>query len=231
MRHLRRDRLSRIWDPYVTSKPGGTGLGLAIARQTVLAHQGAVSADSRVGGGTEIRFVLPVDGNRNGVEASACILMDILVPIALFVMHRGDGDRRSASRGRSRAGWSAQPIAPAIAPELAAQIERMEQAIDSIAIEVERISEGQRFTTKLLAERGNGAASEPAPTRDREVDMMLARGDRSGPDVIPPGAIEISEAFFATIAIIALGIPIIRAITRRLERAAVGAARRRRPRC
>src|SRR5215475_1316225 len=62
------DRLSRIWDPYVTSKPGGTGLGLAIARQAVLAHQGAVSADSRVGGGTEIRFVLPVDGNRNGME-------------------------------------------------------------------------------------------------------------------------------------------------------------------
>lgn len=62
------DRLSRIWDPYVTSKPGGTGLGLAIARQAVLAHQGAVSADSRVGGGTEIRFVLPVDGHRNGME-------------------------------------------------------------------------------------------------------------------------------------------------------------------
>jgi hypothetical protein len=29
----------------------------------------------------------------------------------------------------------------------------MEQAIDSIAVEVERISEGQRFTTKLLSER------------------------------------------------------------------------------
>jgi hypothetical protein len=40
----------------------------------------------------------------------------------------------------------------------------MEQAIDSIAIEVERISEGQRFTTKLLAERNNGSASETAPT-------------------------------------------------------------------
>jgi hypothetical protein len=39
-----------------------------------------------------------------------------------------------------------------------------------------------------------------------------------GPGDIPPGAIEISEAFFATIAVIALGIPIIRAITRRLER-------------
>lgn len=62
------DRLSRIWDPYVTSKPGGTGLGLAIARQAVLAHQGSVSADSRVGSGTEIRFVLPVDTHGNGAE-------------------------------------------------------------------------------------------------------------------------------------------------------------------
>jgi hypothetical protein len=28
----------------------------------------------------------------------------------------------------------------------------MEQSIDAIAVEVERISEGQRFTTKLLAD-------------------------------------------------------------------------------
>ncbi|NUQ11680.1 MAG: hypothetical protein HUU26_05020 [Gemmatimonadaceae bacterium] len=30
---------------------------------------------------------------------------------------------------------------------------RMEQAIDAIATEVERVAEGQRFTTRLLAER------------------------------------------------------------------------------
>jgi two-component system, NtrC family, nitrogen regulation sensor histidine kinase NtrY len=67
-----RDRLLRIWDPYVTSKPGGTGLGLAIARQTVLAHHGLVAADSTVGVGTEIRFVLPVNERANGgVDASA----------------------------------------------------------------------------------------------------------------------------------------------------------------
>ena len=40
-----------------------------------------------------------------------------------------------------------------VPPDVAARLERMEQAIDSIAVEVERISEGQRFTTKLLAER------------------------------------------------------------------------------
>jgi hypothetical protein len=45
------------------------------------------------------------------------------------------------------------PVTPAIPLEVAARLERMEQAIDSIAVEVERISEGQRFTTKLLAER------------------------------------------------------------------------------
>jgi hypothetical protein len=35
---------------------------------------------------------------------------------------------------------------------------RLEHAVESIALEVERISEGQRFTTKLLAER---AQAEP----------------------------------------------------------------------
>ena len=56
------ERLARIWEPYVTHKPGGTGLGLAIARQTVLAHNGRVHASSVVGGGTEIRFTLPTTG-------------------------------------------------------------------------------------------------------------------------------------------------------------------------
>jgi len=56
------DQLARIWEPYATFKSGGTGLGLAIARQTILAHDGTVEARSEVGRGTEIRFLLPVDG-------------------------------------------------------------------------------------------------------------------------------------------------------------------------
>jgi hypothetical protein len=45
--------------------------------------------------------------------------------------------------------------------------ERLEEAMEAIAIEVERISEGQRFTTKLLAERRD-ATPEIAPLRATE---------------------------------------------------------------
>ena len=39
---------------------------------------------------------------------------------------------------------------------------QLQQAVDAIAIEVERLSEGQRFTTKLLAESDTGTAPIPA---------------------------------------------------------------------
>jgi len=55
------DRLSRIWEPYFTHKPGGTGLGLAIVQQTLFAHDGAVAAESTTGAGTTIRLFLPVE--------------------------------------------------------------------------------------------------------------------------------------------------------------------------
>lgn len=51
------------------------------------------------------------------------------------------------------------------AADVQARLERMENAIDSIAIEIERISEGQRFTTKLLSERGDTGASAKLPGR------------------------------------------------------------------
>ena len=38
-------------------------------------------------------------------------------------------------------------------PELMARVARIEQIVETTAIEIERISEGQRFTTRLLSER------------------------------------------------------------------------------
>jgi hypothetical protein len=57
--------------------------------------------------------------------------------------------------GFARTLWK-RPSAPALPPgvltETAQRLERLEGAVDSIAIEIERISEGQRFVTKLLSE-------------------------------------------------------------------------------
>ncbi|HUF28051.1 MAG TPA: hypothetical protein VMM18_13840 [Gemmatimonadaceae bacterium] len=54
--------------------------------------------------------------------------------------------------------WEREAVAPRmIPPELATRLERIEHAVESIAIEVERISEGQRFTTRLLSERNADA--------------------------------------------------------------------------
>jgi hypothetical protein len=47
---------------------------------------------------------------------------------------------------------------PAVADD--ARLRRLEDAVDSIAIEVERISEGQRFLTRLQT-----ANAEPSPAR------------------------------------------------------------------
>jgi hypothetical protein len=57
--------------------------------------------------------------------------------------------------------WEREPLQPAVPLEVSARLERIEQAVDAVAIEVERISEGQRFTTKLLSDRVGDAVPEP----------------------------------------------------------------------
>ncbi|MEO6863984.1 MAG: hypothetical protein ABI229_00900 [Gemmatimonadaceae bacterium] len=47
--------------------------------------------------------------------------------------------------------------------EMITRLDRIEQAIEAMATEVERIAEGQRFTTKLLSEVRNAPAAIVAP--------------------------------------------------------------------
>jgi hypothetical protein len=44
--------------------------------------------------------------------------------------------------------------------DLTPHIRQLQDSVDAMAIELERISEGQRFTAKLLAERSGGRAKE-----------------------------------------------------------------------
>jgi hypothetical protein len=44
------------------------------------------------------------------------------------------------------------PVAPVLPANVENRLERIEQAVEAVAIEVERISEGQRYLTKIMAE-------------------------------------------------------------------------------
>jgi hypothetical protein len=75
-----------------------------------------------------------------------------------------------------RGGASAQR---AIEIESSPRLQRMEEAIEAISIEVERIGEGQRFATRLLAER----QAEPLIKR---VTPPESPGSRRSPGTITP---------------------------------------------
>jgi hypothetical protein len=96
--------------------------------------------------------------------------VEIIVPLGAFataiVLAVGVPLARAYSRK-----MDAESRNPRIPAEVSGRLERIEQAVEAVAIEVERISEGQRFTTKLLSEgRGVGDArqiplSSAAPNR------------------------------------------------------------------
>jgi hypothetical protein len=84
----------------------------------------------------------------------------VLMPISIAYARR-------IWRGKPRD--AGPPPADAVS---ASRLERLEQSVDSIAIEIERISEGQRFVTKVLAERmpiGKPGAAEPQAAELRAI--------------------------------------------------------------
>jgi hypothetical protein len=69
--------------------------------------------------------------------------------------------------------------APKAAPlpyDVTSRLERMEHAVDAIAIEVERVSEGQRFMTKVLTERPTNASSTASATPQQAQPLALGAG-------------------------------------------------------
>jgi hypothetical protein len=88
---------------------------------------------------------------QNVAPISIVFTIFVLAPLAISIS-RGIWKRGSLPR---------QSPSPADAQRL----ERMEQAMEAIAIEIERVSEGQRFVTRLLSDQRAGvplAAGQPA---------------------------------------------------------------------
>ena len=55
------ENLTRVFDPFYTTRSGGTGLGLAIVARIVQAHRGLITVQSQPGEGTSFAIWLPVD--------------------------------------------------------------------------------------------------------------------------------------------------------------------------
>lgn len=86
-----------------------------------------------------------------GAFATAIILA-IGVPIARAFSRRMDAESRN----------------PRLPTEVVERLERMEQTLDVVALEIERITEGQRFTTKLLAESTGRDPRQLGPPKHSE---------------------------------------------------------------
>jgi two-component system sensor histidine kinase HydH len=56
---IRPEDLSKIFDPYYTTKSSGTGLGLAIAHNIIEAIGGQILVESQPGQGTTFRITIP----------------------------------------------------------------------------------------------------------------------------------------------------------------------------
>jgi signal transduction histidine kinase len=50
----------RIFQPFVTARPGGVGLGLTFVKRVVHDHRGRISVESEPGSGTCFRIELPL---------------------------------------------------------------------------------------------------------------------------------------------------------------------------
>lgn len=81
---------------------------------------------------------------------------DLGAVIALIGVFSGVGILAGAFAGAYFFGKSRgqrETLTAARDPELVARLARVEQIVEATSFEIERISEGQRFTTKLLSEK------------------------------------------------------------------------------
>jgi signal transduction histidine kinase len=56
---MEKEVADRLFEPFLSRRPGGTGLGMALVRRTVEAHGGTLRIQSKAGKGTRVEMRLP----------------------------------------------------------------------------------------------------------------------------------------------------------------------------
>ena len=171
------NRRERVLDE-LRDAPAGTQAGLQqqyqVLSDRIVAIENDIEASGRVlrTGQVPAQIVLvPPRGSLSSasgtddVERVASLGAMILLPIAAIYMWRA-WRRRRRGGGRRDAEISA---------EQDSRFERLEQAVDAIALEIERVGEAQRYQAKLLTEANmmpamGGAQKVGESVRAREFD-------------------------------------------------------------
>ena len=108
----------------------------------------------------------PFQFNRMDPDAVAALgavfMIFVLAPIAF-----------AAARLIWKRATSSPPPASAISADASRRLERLEQGMDAIAIEIERVSEGQRFVTRLLSD----AHGAPVPVATQRLAQPVPAAD------------------------------------------------------
>ena len=122
----------------------------------VNAQVAAVRADiaARVGITTQPAFP-NFPNTRRGLDGDQVTAIFIVFMLAVLMPVSFGFTRRLWRRG-------ARTSEPRVDELIVPRLERLEQAVDAVAIEIERISESQRFVTRILVERPRPASSSPA---------------------------------------------------------------------
>jgi hypothetical protein len=118
--------------------------GARAAREGARAARDAAQA---AGPGQAITIQRPFDPNDDIPPRTKDVAISFFVMAAICII--GFPIMRAIAKRIERGA----PQPAKVPAELQAQLQQLSQSVDAIAIEVERISEGQRFTTKMLAER------------------------------------------------------------------------------
>lgn len=100
--------------------------------------------------------------SRNGFEI--LFIFALLMPISIGIMRRLTRTAPKIASPAPRSDMDSQ------------RLERLEQAVDSIAIEVERISESQRFLTKVLGSNGARSNGDPGVVGAEPTPRALGAG-------------------------------------------------------
>lgn len=165
----RRELSGQLQDPMVNGA-NRTGLEQHIteldARISALDKQIA-TADAQVAQAAAVPGAVVPDPPfvRQGPPEEVFVLGGIFIVVVLFPL----------TIAYARRLWRRGAVAVSAIPhELMDRLTRLDQAVDSIAVEVERIGEGQRFVTRVLAER----PMEPVAIPQRASQPVEDRGPR-----------------------------------------------------